>query len=807
MVTRSQDVGLGSLRSFAAAAASLAFVLSCGAPPKVEPSSGTSVTVTKGEWTEEAAPTGSASQGVGGPAALPAKTSKATTAAVALDPAAKPALGAATPLVGGNAPDAPLPLPTTVAATRSAVFAFGRTSGGYVVRVRSTKWTDKNGNWSNPVVVTSSFDDDAAPAAAPDGDVVYFAVSASSGGNTRVVRVDAAGVVTVLAPKADGSPGTPAKLGRVAVVVPLKSHLALVGQDGGNITLVRLDRNGSFGDGVAKLLGQGSIAAKGVRTRSPRAVADDDRVLVAWDGQELPGALESPGTTPEEKAAAKPGIYIRRFDGNGVPASPLRRLTRPGFEAHTLDVVTELGACAILGATDKGFEMFRFVRKTTDLGPYGGGLFLASAAATGTGFDISLSTDAVGTLAVSSQKLLRIGPGVKIVATDLPFKPPVGGSGSFDEVRVAPDGSGAHVYLGSRGGFGLLPTIARLDGEKMGPLLPTPWIGPPPQRLVLAIGQGKSALALVLDSAKLHAVRLDDNGAIGNDTLVPWDPAKLDELTWSRPKVPRAVLANGEWVISLTDGRIVVLTGPAAGKTVAIGAAPGSGYGGEIALIPDTGKKGLVRAVFVPIAERSASLATASLDPTTGLVVEKWSVVEGSELHYGALGNARFTALPRAAGGLYLLTSSGPKVTFAAQLFGLVTLDGSGFVLENKLETPAPVQDLSLAPSTGGAVLLVNLTGPGVAAQWLDLGGGFQTSFAYSPFRLRGDGPLVRDKTALILPAGALPFSLEGDAAALVGERCPHSLVMGPRRIVFVCQEGSGSSPLAARVTTHALTF
>src|SRR5439155_15988558 len=135
----------------------------------------------------------------------------------------------------------------------------------------------------------------------------------------------------VAAPRADGS-GAPSGLGRIAVFVPLKAHVAVIGRSGASsITFARLLRNGTFPDANAKIIAQ-TTEKSGARTRSPRGVNDDDRVLLAWDGHELAGALESPGTTDEERAAPHSGVYVRRFDAKGEPASPLRRLTRPGFE-------------------------------------------------------------------------------------------------------------------------------------------------------------------------------------------------------------------------------------------------------------------------------------------------------------------------------------------------------------------------------------------------------------------------------------------------------------------------------------------
>ncbi|MEO7094744.1 MAG: hypothetical protein ABI175_15915, partial [Polyangiales bacterium] len=226
-----------------------------------------------------------------------------------------------------------------------------------------------------------------------------------------------------------------------------------------------------------------------------------------------------------------------------------------------------------------------------------------------------------------------------------------------------------------------------------------------------------------------------------------------------------------------------------------------------VALTTDPGGK-LVRAFYVPPGDRLAELFTATIDGAAGTVVEPWAAVAGSERHFGALGAARWAALPRAAGGLYLITNSGPKVTLAAQLFGMIVVGSNGAVLPRELDAPYPVQDLALAPSTGGPVLLASFTGKGVVAKWLDLGSGWRESFAYNPFRARGDGPVIRNGAGgLLLPTTALPFELGGEVAALVGDRCPFTLPSGPRSLLFACEEGTGETPLAARAVTRVVTF
>jgi hypothetical protein len=467
--------------------------------------------------------------------------------------------------------------------------------------------------------------------------------------------------------------------------------------------------------------------------------------------------------------------------------------------------------------------MFRFVRKSSDVSPYGGGLHLAPADTP----DISLSTDVVGTLAVTSNKLLRIGPGVKIVPSDLPFKPPPGGDGAFDDVRVSSDGSIAHVVLDTRGfpGGGALPTIARIDGEKMGGVLPTPWIGPPPQRLVFAGFEGGEGVALVVDASKLQLVRFGATGAPTSTIPIAFEGMKLDDLEWPHNPVPRLARAN-DWALSTKDGRIVVLTGPHAGKVIALGIPTGGGTGGFVALAsPGGGKNGPIRVIHVPAAERLATLSTATIDPTAGVIVDAWAPIPGSERHYGVLdtsttGSAsaarRWVALPRAKGGMYLLANSGPKVTLAAQIFDLVVVGPNGAIFGQGIDAPASVQDVALVPSTGGVALVAMLGERGVAARWLDEGPTWRTSFAFNPFRMRGDGPAVRDGTlagaksaggALVLPDAALPFDPGVDMGALVGARCPFAVTTGARAMLLACEEGTGATPLAARAVIRTATF
>jgi len=770
----------------------LAFVACAPAKPDAEApinNGQTKVTVTKGAYDENAGPE-------------PARASADVSGAKPLDPPPTPKVsGASNPLIGGAGADAPLPLPTTLATTRYVTWAFARTRAGYVARIWNAK--AKTPAWSAPVVVQAAFDDDAPPVAVGDGDSAWIAVAPNSGLGLRVSQIDVNGKVVHAAPRDDLKGPTPAKLGRPAAIVPLKNHLAVIGRDGDAIMFARLQRTGVFLDATAKKIANGTATASTTASRSPRAVLEDDKVLLAWDAHDLAGALESPGTTPAERVDPKSGIYVRRFDANGEPASPLRRLTRPGFEAHTLDVVVELGACAVLATTPDGYEMFRFVRKGDDLGPYGGGLHLAGA-----GGDVSLATDVYGTLAVTPTKLLRIGPGVKIVPSALPFSAPAGGT--FEEIRVAPDGYGAHVVLGAKipGGMGLLPTIARIDGSAMGPTLPVPWIGPPPQRLLTAAMDGDEGLAIVVESGALHAVRFASDGKTKGTTPIPFDVTAVEPLLWPRNPVPRAARAQGEWLVALADGRVLVATGPKAGTFVPIGKPKGLPIDGIVALMPNGGKEKLVRVLWIPAAEREGTLATATVDPITAKVPNAWLVLPGTDHHYGALGNARYSALPRKRGGLWLVTHSGPKVSLAAQLYELVAIDNEGAVADASLLAPGPMQEISLVPTTGGSALVATLTGKGVAARWLDAGGGWNEAFAFGPFRTRGDGPVIREKSgALTLGKLALPFDLGNDVSSLVGERCPIVLPTGERSLLLACEEGSGDTPLAARATLRTVGF
>lgn len=728
----------------------------------------TKVTVTRTDPSEMSAPEQ--------PAASSAPNQM--TAAKALDPKPTPIVSPATPLIGGAVSEGPLPLPTVLATTKSALFAFGRTRAGWIVRTESTKG---KATWSSPTVVAPAFDDDATPVAIGDGDAAWFAIS-SRGGGSRVARVEGAAT-----PRATLISNVSDKLGTISALVPLKAHIAVIGRDADAITFARLDRSKGFLDAAAKVIARGMATMNTTASRSPRATSEDDRVLLAWDSDEVSGALETPGTTPAERAAPKSGIFVRRFSPNGDPVSPARRLTRPSFEAHALDVVVELGACAVLGSTAEGFEMFRFIRKGDDLNPYGGGLHLA-----GPGGDVALGADVIGTIGVTSTKLLRIGPGVKIVPS------PLGIAGTFDDVRIAMDGYGAHVVLSTRTPLGPQPTLARIDGEHMGPTLPTPWIGPPPQHLVAAAIDGDEALAIVLDGGALHSVRLSATGESRGTAVLPLDAKQASLLEWPRARVPRAARGGGDWLLTLRDGRGFIATGPRAGTFLEIGS-------GMVAVIPNNNKSPSVRVVVLPLEGKMSSLKSTTIDPHAG-AIGKLATLADSEHHYSVLGDARYIALP-ALDGLVLLTNSGPKVSAVAQLYGLVGVDVAGRVSDVAIQQPAPIQEIALVPSLGGTALVATITGRGVAARWLD--GplrGWREAFELMPFRIRGDGPIGREKgLPTLLVAGALPVAIAGEAAAYLGERCPFALPTGARALLLACEEGIGEAPLAARVTARTL--
>jgi len=734
----------------------------------------TKVTVTRTDPNEESAsgPPSATTDNLGPSQSTPAKP---------IDPPAKPLLSSSIALGSAMSGEGPLPLPTVIAAAKGNLFAFGSTRSGWIVRTLPQK--GKSPTWSKPAVVASAFDDDVAFAIG-DGEHAWFGVSSPAGG-VRIARVDASTKVTTI-----NKP--PSKLGGVVAFVPLKSHVAVIGRDGDAITFARLDRVSGFLDPAAKIIARGSTSS-----RSPRATNEDDRVLLAWDADSVSGALEAPGTTPAEKAAPKPGIFVRRFHGSGEPASPARRLTRPSFEAHVLDVVVELGACAVLARTPDGFEMFRFVRKGDDLNPYGGGLHLAAP-----GGDVALGADVIGTIGITPSKLLRIGPGIKIVASPLGFSPPPGVA--FDEARIAMDGYGAHLLLTTRTSVGPQPTIARIDGEHMGPVLPTPWFGPPPQKLLYAALDGDEALALVVDGSAIHAIRLGADGSLRSKTPLPVDAKQTAVLDWPNAPVPRAARAGNEWIIALRDGRALIATGPRAGALVPL--APPGQSGGVIAVVPTGNKSATLRVVYIPPVDHAARLFTTSIDPKQASIAT-WAPIAGSEHNYGALGGARFTALPRISGGIVVLTNSGPKVSSVAQLYGLVGIDELGNTRDVSIEAPFPIQDISLVPTLGGAALVATLTGKGVAARWLD--GpmkGWRESFAFTPFRARGDGPVIREKgVPWLLSEGALPIDLSGDTASFVGERCPFVMPTGPRSVLLACEESSGDSPLAGRATVRVL--
>ncbi len=717
-----------------------------------------------------------------------------TVPAMPIEPAAKPGVSAPNPLVGGAAVDAPLPLATTIAVTKSAVFAFGRSQATYVVRA----WLLKGKSaWTTPVTVVTKYDDDVPAVATTDGEFVWFGASSKTGG-ARVARISLKGA-TIAVTEATGST---AKLGTVSAFVPLGTHIGVVGKNADAITFARLSREAQFLDANARVLTKGAPSKLTTPSRSPRATNDEGRLLLAWDADDVSDALESPGTTPTEKAAPKPGVYVQRFTPLGDKASPARRLTRPGFEAHALDVVVELGACAVLASTPDGYEMFRFVRKGEDLPPYGGGLHLAAL-----GADAALSADVMGTVGLTGQKLLRIGPGVKIVSSNLGFTPPPGSS--FELARLASEGYYTWGLLGAKAAGGMLPTIVKVDGDHMGTPLPPAWIGPPPQQLLFAGVDGDEAIAIVVDGSSTQVVRLGLDGMSKGTTPLLIDPKDARLLAWARAPVPRAARAGGDWLIALADGRVLVATGPKAGTIVAPGVAPGGGSGsspGVLGLVPTGGKSATAHAFYLPHPDRNSELAVAAIDPHAG-TVGAWSKLLGTEHHYGALGETRHAAVARNDGGVFVLGHAGTKVLSVAQLYSLLTIDRDGKLVTTNLDSPGSLEEATLAPTPAGPALVANISGKGPGARWLDGDGSWRDSYAFLPFRKAGEGPLMRagGKTQL-MPLRAAPLELAPDVANVVG-RCPYALPAGPRAVLLVCEEGSGDSPLASRIMTRVLSF
>ncbi|MBK7398120.1 MAG: hypothetical protein IPJ34_17930 [Myxococcales bacterium] len=717
-----------------------------------------------------------------------------TIPAPPLDPPAAVVLSSPNGLVGGMAPDAPLPLPTTIAVTKSAVFAFGRSRGVYVLRTWSLK--GKATAWGAPVTVVPAYDDDVPAVAASDGELVWFAAS-SKGGGVRVAKVSlVAGV-----PRVDEAKGATSKLGHVAAIVPFSAHIGLVGRDGDGVTFARLSRDAAFLDAQAKLLARGTPSKLTTASRSPRATSEDGHLLLAWDADQVDGALDTPGTTPTEKASPKPGVYVRRFSPSGESISPARRLTRPSFEAHALDVVVELGACAVLASTPDGFEMFRFVRKGLDLPPYGGGLHLAGA-----GGDVALSADVIGTIGLTTQKLLRIGPGVKIVPSNLGFAPPPGSS--FEVARLASEGYFTWGLLGSRTPSGTLPLVVKVEGEHLGVPLPPPWIGPAPQQLLFAGVDGDEAIAIVAAEGGAQVLRLSTDGKVKSNSALTLDPGTTAALSWPRASVPRAARAGGEWLVALKDGRVLVATGPKAGALVSPPVPLGSGNlgPGVLGLVPNEGKGTVAHAFYLPHPERSTELAVAPIDPKAANV-GAWTKLPTTEHHYGALGESRFAAVAKKGGGVAILGHAGTKVLSVAQIYFLVVLDADGRLVQLRPEAPGPLEEATLVPTPGGAALVASITGKGPSARWLDGDASWRDTYAYLPFRKAGDGPLLRagGKT-MLLPVRAAPLELPPEAAAIAA-RCAYALPTGPRSLLLVCEEGSGDSPLASRVTVRTLAF
>lgn len=715
-----------------------------------------------------------------------------TVAAAPLAPPAAFALSGPTGLVGGTAPDAPLPLPTTLAVTKSAVFAFGRSRGVYVLRTFGLK--GKPTAWGAPVTVVPAFDDDLPAVAASDGELVWFAAS-SKGGGLRVARVS----LVAGAPKVVELKGFVGKFGGVAAIVPFSNHVGLVGRDGDAVTFARVSREASFVDAQAKVLARGTPSKLTTPSRSPRATNEDGHLLLAWDADQVDGALDTPGTTPTEKASPKPGVYVRRFSPTGESISPARRLTRPGFEAHALDVVVELGACAVLASTPDGFEMFRFVRKGADLPPYGGGLHLA-----GPGGDVALSADVIGTIGLTTQKLLRIGPGVKIVPSNLGFSPPPGSA--FELTRLASEGYFTWGLLGSRAPGGSLPLVVKVEGEHLGAPLPPPWIGPAPQQLLFAGIDGDEAVAVVAAEAGVEVLRLGVDGKGKGSATLALDPKDRAALSWPRAPVPRAARAGGEWLVATADGRVLVLTGPKAGTFVTVPIPPGSGGVGVLGLVPTDGKTATAAAFYLPHPDRSTDLAVATIDPKAA-TIGVWTKLPTTEHHYGPLGESRFAAVGRKGGGVAILGHAGTKVLSVAQVYALVVLDEAGKLVPYPPRAPGPLEEATLVPTPGGAALVASITGKGPSARWFDGDASWRDTYAYLPFRKAGDGPLLRHggKT-MVLPVRAAPLELPDEVATAVG-RCAYALPTGPRSLLLVCEEGSGDSPLASRVTVRTLAF
>ena len=189
-------------------------------------------------------------------------------------------------------------------------------------------------------------------------------------------------------------------------------------------------------------------------------------------------------------------------------------------------------------------------------------------------------------------------------------------------------------------------------------------------------------------------------------------------------------------------------------------------------------------------------------------MVSPWVPIDGTDHHYGALGAARFTALPRAAGGLYLLTSSGPKVTVSAQLYQLITLGPDGTPISSPIGASVPLGELALVPTTHGAAIVASMTGRSVAARWLDDDTAWRESFSLTPFRKQGDGPAIREKaTAWVLATPGLPIDLGAPIAQLLGERCPFVMTAGERQLLLGCEEGAGPESLSARAWVRRIGF
>jgi hypothetical protein len=456
----------------------------------------------------------------------------------------------------------------------------------------------------------------------------------------------------------------------------------------------------------------------------------------------------------------------------------------------------------VLAKTPDGFDMFRFLRKGDDLTPYGGGLHLAPP-----GGDVALASDVVGTLAVTSSKLLRIGPGVKIVPSAHNLAATA--NASNDEVKVATDSRQAYVVVSSKTAAGMLPAVSRIDGEHMGSQMSAPWIGPAPQHLLVADQDGDRALVVLLDDQKLRAYELTLDAKITNTFEIPDGGTASNALEWSRPPGPRvARTSDGTWIVALRDGRYLVVGGPKSGAIVAPSLPRGAPAGGALWPVPSASKNSTVALVYVPPVAIEGALWTATFDPKAASVTsfqQNFNTVH----HFGVLGDVRFQAVARDGGGLYLATNSGPKVSSIAQSLGLFLVNESGVPSEESILAPSSLADLTFAPTLAGPAIISSIGGRGVGAKWLDAGTirGWRIHFGFNVFRARGEGPTLRDGEKIFaLADGESPVDLGPDVSKQA-DNCPFSFAAGRRRVLFVCEEVSGDNPLNARVSTRLVSF